>query len=142
MSIVNLWTTVAPFVYAVCIGVVYAFYLSQVSPEYNHLIGVALSIAGFTGWIVAKQQLGQAFSVNPQAAQLVVHGLYSVFRHPIYYFELLTFIGAAIFFWDVYVAGAVFFLFVVQLYRMHKENAVLREHFGDEYMRHVAHVWF
>jgi protein-S-isoprenylcysteine O-methyltransferase Ste14 len=45
---------------------------------------------------LARLQLGNSFSVRPQAKNLVTHGLYSRIRNPIYFFG--SFVIAGLFF--------------------------------------------
>jgi protein-S-isoprenylcysteine O-methyltransferase Ste14 len=43
-------------------------------------------------WFVARRQVGTAFSVKPQARQLVAAGFYAKLRHPIYVFGTMAFL--------------------------------------------------
>jgi protein-S-isoprenylcysteine O-methyltransferase Ste14 len=104
--------------------------------------GLCLAVAGFVLWTVARFQLGNSFTVTPQAKQLVTRGIYSKVRNPIYVFG------------SVFVAGYILLLgrpiwmliFAVviplQLWRAHKEAQVLEASFGEEYRQYRAHVWF
>ena len=62
-------------------------------------VALGLSVVCAALWLVARLQLGAAFSVRPEARQLVETGLYSRLRHPIYVFGtaafLLVLAGAA-----------------------------------------------
>ncbi len=136
------WTEVAPMAYALFFVGIYYVNLLNKAPATHHLVGIALTFTGFLCWIISRAQLGQAFSVKPKATQLITHGFYARFRHPIYYFELLSFLGVAIFFWNIYVSASAFFLLSVQLYRMRVENELLRQTFGSEYEKYRSTVWF
>ena len=52
-----------------------------------HIIGMAVSVPALALLIVARIQLGGAFSVRAKASTLVTTGLYSRFRNPIYVLE-------------------------------------------------------
>jgi len=56
--------------------------------------GLLLSAVSLPLWVVARRQLGNAFTVMPEARQLVTHGLYSKIRHPIYVFGSLAYFGS------------------------------------------------
>ena len=45
--------------------------------------GLAIMVVNFTLLTVARIQLGDSFSVTPQARQLVTRGIYSRVRHPV-----------------------------------------------------------
>src|SRR5918911_4266450 len=68
--------------------------------------GVGLAAACFPLWIVARFQLGSAFTLKPEARRLVTRGLYSRIRHPIYLFGSGAYFGAflALQFWPVLAA--------------------------------------
>ena len=53
-------------------------------------VPLALSVGCAVLWVVARRQLGAAFSVRPQARRLVATGLYAKLRHPIYVFGTMA----------------------------------------------------
>ena len=93
-------------------------------------------------WFVARRQLGVAFSVRPQARQLVATGLYAKLRHPIYVFGTMAFLlvllallgRPALAIWAV--------LIPIQVIRARREEAVLAEAFGAEYEAYRSSTWF
>jgi protein-S-isoprenylcysteine O-methyltransferase Ste14 len=91
--------------------------------------------------MVARFQLGRAFSVRAQASSLVTRGLYSRFRNPIYLFGEIAYLGLAVAWgqWIGYFLVAV--SWVAQLLRIRKEEAVLEQAFGEEYRRYKATTW-
>ena len=142
MRIWGTWTKIAPTVYAAFFATLYFWHLENETVLIHHWLGIGLTFSGFLFWIIARAQLWQAFAINPNATELVTSGLYAKLKHPIYYFELMAFLGVAIFFWDALVSAIVLFLFAVQIYRMRKENTLLRNTFGEKYERYASSVWF
>ena len=120
------------------------FGLAIVAGLHNTLAYVALflSLACAVLWFVARWQLGDAFSVTPQARHLVRRGLYSKIRHPIYVFGTLAFLfvvlalqgWAALIIWVVVI--------LIQAIRLRREERVLAETFGAEYTVYRSKTWF
>lgn len=92
-------------------------------------------------WIVARTQLGYAFSLMPKAKYLVTTGLYSKLRHPVYYFSILALIGILIFSWNIYVLIAVIILIALEIIRMRKEEEVLTKKFGKKHKEYKQTTW-
>lgn len=99
--------------------------------------GVSLALL-----VVARLQLGGAFSVKAKATKLVTTGLYSRIRNPIYVFGALTLVGMSVVLGNWVLLGLVVVLTPVQAYRARKEEAVLGAAFGEEYARYKAGTWF
>ena len=93
-------------------------------------------------WVVARRQLGEAFSVRPEARVLVTTGLYARFRHPIYVFGTLAFLLVllAVQGWSALVVWAV--LIPVQVVRARREESVLATAFGAQYGTYRRSTWF
>lgn len=112
------------------------FGFGLVAGLHNTLSNVALclSFACAVSWFVARWQLGEAFTVTAQARQLVMRGLYSKIWHPIYVFGTLAFlfIVLALQGWPAILIWAVVIL--IQVFRVRREERVLAETFGEEYM--------
>ena len=107
------------------------------------LVGAVVAGVSIVLLVVARLQLGAAFSVKAKAKHLVTTGLYSRIRNPIYVFGALTLVGMAIVLgnWVLGVLVAVV-LVPLQVYRARKEDAVLAAAFGEEYERYKAGTWF
>jgi protein-S-isoprenylcysteine O-methyltransferase Ste14 len=105
-------------------------------------IALCLSLACAVLWFVARWQLGEAFSVTPQARQLVTQGLYSKIRHPIYIFGTLAFLLVvfALQGWPALIIWAIVIL--VQVVRLRREEQGLAETFGAEYTAYRSKTWF
>jgi len=93
-------------------------------------------------WLVARWQLGNAFSVTAQAHQLVTQGLYSKIRHPIYVFGTLAFLFVVLALqgWSALIIWVVVLL--IQVVRLRREERVLAETFGAEYTTYRSKTWF
>src|SRR6266568_852111 len=104
--------------------------------------GLALASAGFVLWMVARMQLGESFSLRAQAKTLVTRGLYSRFRHPIYLFGAIAFLGLAVAWghWLGYLY--IVLIWVVERFRSKKDEAALELAFGDQYRQYRARTWF
>jgi protein-S-isoprenylcysteine O-methyltransferase Ste14 len=105
-------------------------------------VALCLSLACLVLWFVARWQLGDAFSVTPQARQLVTRGLYSKIRHPIYVFGTLAFLFVVLALqgWPALIIWVVVIL--IQVIRVRREERVLAETFGAEYTAYRSKTWF
>lgn len=105
-------------------------------------IALGLSVPCAILCLVARWQLGDAFSVTAQARHLVTRGLYSKIRHPVYIFGTLVFllVVLALVGWAALIIWAVVIL--VQVLRLRREDQVLGETFGAEYAAYRAKTWF
>ena len=106
------------------------------------IAGLAILIPAFVFLVVARIQLGRAFSVQARATQLVTTGLYSRIRNPIYVFGSLVLAGFIL--WS----GRIWFLLIfallvpLQIYRARKEEQVLAEKFGPAWLDYKQKTWF
>ncbi len=105
-------------------------------------VALGLSVLCAALWLVARLQLGAAFSVRPEARQLVETGLYSRLRHPIYVFGTAAFLLVllALQGWPALAIWAI--LIPVQVVRARREERVLAEAFGAEYDAYRDATWF
>jgi protein-S-isoprenylcysteine O-methyltransferase Ste14 len=55
------------------------------------IVGLTLMTSALILLTIARIQLGNSFSVAPQATQLVTHGIYSRIRNPVYVFGTFVF---------------------------------------------------
>ena len=121
---------------------VYLTHASQWQGTPAHVAGAVIFIPSFILFVMSRIQLGKAFSVQAKATTLVTTGIYSRIRNPIYFFGALMFAGVI-----VWAGRPVFFLiFLVilpmQVIRARKEEQVLTEKFGDEYLEYKRKTWF
>jgi len=106
------------------------------------IVGLAIAVPAVLLLILARIQLGRAFSVQAKATILVTSGLYSRIRNPIYVFSALLILGVII--WTGRPALLLFFavLIPVQIYRSRKESEVLEAKFGADYTEYKRKTWF
>jgi protein-S-isoprenylcysteine O-methyltransferase Ste14 len=104
--------------------------------------GSAVGGAGLVLLLVARWQLGAAFSVQAKARHLVTTGVYARIRNPIYVAGEILLLGAAIVLrsWMPLLIAAV--TVPIQIMRARREADVLREAFGQEYEAYRARTWF
>jgi protein-S-isoprenylcysteine O-methyltransferase Ste14 len=104
--------------------------------------GAIAAIAGYILFITARLQLGKAFSVTPQAKELVTLGLYSRIRNPIYIFVLVMWLGLimALHLYWLFVPFSL--LLVLQVVRGRREARLLEEKFGQTYLDYRKRTWF
>jgi protein-S-isoprenylcysteine O-methyltransferase Ste14 len=130
------------YVDLVLIALFSAFAVSRKDYGVRFWIGMAVAAMGFCLWGVARIQLGSSFSVTAQAKKLVTTGLYSKFRHPVYFFGGIGYLGLLLALGN-WIVLAIFLAFnCFQIPRMRSENRVLAEAFGEEYRRYRARTWF
>lgn len=107
-----------------------------------NLAGLVVLIAAMTLLVVARVQLGNAFSVSPKATQLVTHGLYSRIRNPVYVFSALALAGFVLYLGQHNLFWIFAILVPLQVLRARAEARVLEQRFGEEYRRYKASTWF
>lgn len=104
--------------------------------------GLALAAFGLLFLTIARFQLGNAFSVTPQARMLVTHGLYSRIRNPVYVFGAIAIAGLILYLRKPIFLLVLLVLIPMQVIRARQEQRVLEDRFGDEYRRYKASTWF
>lgn len=104
--------------------------------------GAVLLVGGFALSGLARVQLGESFSVAPEAHELVTRGLYSRIRSPIYVFGLVGIAGLFLVFGRPLGLLLMAFLIPIQWIRTRKEAQVLEAKFGESYREYRRHTWF
>ena len=129
-------------VLVVAIAAVFATNLHRFPLNVPRVLGLSIAIPSFLLFILARIQLGRAFSVRAKATTLVTTGLYSRIRNPIYVFGVFMVAGVIV--W----ADRPWFLLVyvviipLQIFRIRKEEQVLEERFGTAYLEYKRRTWF
>ena len=111
-------------------------------PGIHHFVGAIITGLAFTLWIIARIQLGNAFSIAPKSKYLVTSGLYGKLRHPVYYFSILAVLGLVVFTWQPNLTIPLAILIPLQMLRIRKEEQLLLGTFGDEYRQYKSRTWF
>jgi protein-S-isoprenylcysteine O-methyltransferase Ste14 len=106
------------------------------------LAGLILMIPALLLITIARIQLGNSFSLAPQATQLVTTGIYSRIRNPVYIFGTFVFTGLFLFLERPYFLLLIVPVLILQITRARAEARVLEAHFGDAYRQYRAHTWF
>ena len=106
------------------------------------VVGGVMAAAGVVLLIVARLQLGSAFSVQAKAKKLVTTGIYSRIRNPIYVFSAMFLVGLVIVSERWLLLLPIALLVPMQVVRARKEERVLAAAFGEEYVRYKAGTWF
>ena len=120
---------------------VYIDYVHPPTPI-QQLLGSALILIGYFGWMTARVSLGNFFTVRPQAKGLVTSGIYRICRHPIYIFSMMYFIGLGVHeqIPMFLLAFGVLLVSYIQMVRSKAESKILHEHYKEEYERYEKNV--
>lgn len=107
----------------------------------SDVAGFVFACGGFFLWTLARVQLGASFRARPRASRLVTHGLYARFRHPVYLFSELAFLGLALVWgaWPGFLCVAL--VGAIQWWRVRQEESVLDRAFGAQYREYRARTW-
>lgn len=136
LNIITLLVGVSALGYAACVIVT-----SHQAWTPLKIAGAAIVMPSFVLFLIARIQLGSAFSVKAKAQKLVTNGIYARIRNPIYVFGGLIVAGVFL-----YIRPIWLLLFIVliplQIVRSRNEEKVLAEKFGEEYQRYKAKTWF
>ncbi|HXE30895.1 MAG TPA: isoprenylcysteine carboxylmethyltransferase family protein [Terriglobales bacterium] len=117
---------------------------SQLSQPWTpwRIAGLAIAAPALVLFVLARLQLGNAFSVQAKASTLVTAGLYSRIRNPIYVFGGLLIAGIFIFLDRPWWLLVFVVLIPLQALRVRKEERVLEATFGDAYRGYKRQTWF
>jgi protein-S-isoprenylcysteine O-methyltransferase Ste14 len=102
---------------------------------------LALAAASFPLWILARLQLGSAFSFRARAERLVTTGLYARIRHPVYLFGSIAGVAAVLALQVWWLLVLALLLEPLTVLRAVREERVLRAAFGAEYERYRQRTW-
>ncbi len=106
------------------------------------IAGTAISVPAFLFFVAARIELGRAFSVKAKATTLVTTGVYSRIRNPIYFFGAVMIVGIIIWTGRLWLLLFLAVLIPIQIVRIRKEEKVLTEKFGVEYLDYKRKTWF
>jgi protein-S-isoprenylcysteine O-methyltransferase Ste14 len=106
------------------------------------IAGLILTVGGLVLLTVSRIQLGNSFSLRPEARKLITHGIYSRIRNPIYVFGLITIAGLFLYLNRPLLLLLILVIVPIQIARARAEGRVLEERFGDEYRQYRSSTWF
>jgi protein-S-isoprenylcysteine O-methyltransferase Ste14 len=112
----------------------------RLAPEW---VGVVLQAFSIAWHLTAKIYLGRSFGLLPAQRGLVVAGPYQFVRHPIYLGYLVGHVGFLLVNFSIYNALVIGLLYVAQVVRIQREEAVLAHGHGkaaDEYRQYRTRV--
>lgn len=133
---------VITFIAILALAVWLVLHINSVAWTPVRAAGAVIAAIGLVLLLTARIQLGRSFSVSAQAHKLVTMGLYSRIRNPIYVFSAMFLAGAAIAIGHPMLLVVLLALVPVQVVRARKEEQVLTQAFGEEYVRYKARTWF
>jgi protein-S-isoprenylcysteine O-methyltransferase Ste14 len=116
--------------------------LETVHNDAERIAGIAIAFPALCLLVVARLQLGRAFSVRAKATTLVTAGLYSRIRNPIYFFAAFVILGIIIWSERPWLLVILLVLIPLQMVRARKEEQVLTEKFGSAYLEYKQKTWF
>ena len=106
------------------------------------IAGLVLLLVSSALLVVARIQLGRAFSVRAKATTLITTGVYSRIRNPIYVFSGFVLAGAALWVGQPKLLLLSVFLIPIQVVRSREEAGVLEKQFGEAYVQYRRSTWF
>jgi protein-S-isoprenylcysteine O-methyltransferase Ste14 len=106
------------------------------------VLGLVLTLAGLAALTISRVQLGNSFTVTPQARALVTHGIYSRIRNPIYVFSAMAIAGLLLYLDRPKFLWILLILIPLQFIRARQESQVLEARFGDSYRQYKSQTWF
>ena len=106
------------------------------------IFGLVLVLAAGVALTMARVQLGNSFSLRPEAHELVTRGIYSKISNPIYVFGAILIIGLLLFLDQPKWFLVLLVIIPMQIIRARAESKVLEERFGDTYRRYKSQTWF
>jgi protein-S-isoprenylcysteine O-methyltransferase Ste14 len=111
-------------------------------PTFFYGFCLCFTIVSMLFWILSRIHLGGSFSVLPEAKTLIKTGIYSKIRHPIYFFSTLALLGIAFYLNSLLAYALLAILVLLQIERIRKEDALLEEKFGAEFVTYKETTWF
>ena len=137
-SILRVWL---PLLLGLCC--LYLLFVSGLGPhDLTGWIGLAVSLVGLAGVILARYTLGRSFSVRAKATELVTTGIYSRIRNPIYVSGVIFAIGLVLIVMSPILGLFLVIIVPIQIIRARREAHVLEAKFGEAYRQYCDRTWF
>ena len=122
-------------------AIVFGYYVGRFPLTPQRLIGLCIVAISLMLLVLARVQLGRAFSVEARASELVTAGLYSRIRNPIYVFGSILIAGVILWSGNFWFYLAFLVIIPMQVLRARKEARVLEDTFGDTYREYRRKTW-
>ena len=104
--------------------------------------GAVLAFIAYGLVTTARIQLGDSFTVRPEAKGLVTHGFYARIRNPMYIFLDLMVLGLILAFRGYWFLVILAVVVGFQIRQSRREARVLQEKFGQAYLEYRKQTWF
>lgn len=127
---------------AVALGFLLFWYARAIVWTPWQTVGLAIFVPSFVLFVLARIELGRAFSIKAKASTLVTTGVYARIRNPIYVFGALISVGIFVFLHRPWLLLIWVPLIPLQVFRVRKEQQVLEAKFGDAYRDYKRRTWF
>src|SRR5271170_1879217 len=106
------------------------------------IFGLLLVLVAGAALTVARVQLGNSFSLRPEAHELVTRGIYSKISNPIYVFGAILITGLVLFLNQPKWLLVLLVIILMQIVRARAESKVREGRFGNTYRRYKSQTWF
>lgn len=104
--------------------------------------GAVLTFIAYALVTTTRIQLGDSFTIRPEAEELVTHGFYARVRNPIYIFVDFMVLGLILALRGYWVFVILAVLVVLQTLQARREARVLQAKFGPSYLEYRKQTWF
>jgi len=104
--------------------------------------GIFLLVPSIILFMIARIQLGSSFQASAEANKLVKTGIYKKVRHPVYLFGIIFLLGIILVTQKFFLLIIWAIVIVLQITRIHREEEVLTDKFGNEYTEYKKQTWF
>jgi len=125
----------------ILVFLIFLYNYSKTRWEFLNIIGIITILTSSPFWLLARIQLGNYFTIKPEAKGLVTNGLYSKFRNPIYLFSSLSLLGAILPAKNLFQYIIYILFLAIQIIRAKKEEKLLLEKFGKKYIIYKSQTW-
>jgi protein-S-isoprenylcysteine O-methyltransferase Ste14 len=130
---------IVPFAFTLC-----SFYIIASGYQITALFisGTLLTSIGLAVWWAGKLALGDSFSAFPKAKRLIMSGIYSRLRHPIYTGLSTMLLGWCVIIQNLTIALITLGFIICLIIRAYLEEKILTKKFGKTYLNYKKNTLF